>query len=68
MGQVKHQPDEDGRALLELLPADGGGAASEEIRAGSAGMPSAMPVPVSGWKSEGMCRPGRAVLRPLTGI
>ena len=32
MGQARHQPDEDGRALLELLPADGSGAASEDIR------------------------------------
>jgi hypothetical protein len=32
MGQAEHQLDEDERALLELLPADGSGAASEEIR------------------------------------
>jgi len=32
MGQAERQLDEDERALLELLPADGSGAASEEIR------------------------------------
>jgi hypothetical protein len=32
MGQAERQLDEDERALLELLPADGNGAASEEIR------------------------------------
>ena len=32
MGQAERQLDEDGRALLELLPADGSEAASEEIR------------------------------------
>ena len=31
MGQAERQLDEDERALLELLPADGSGAASEEI-------------------------------------
>jgi hypothetical protein len=32
MGQAERQLDDDERALLELLPADGSGAASEEIR------------------------------------
>jgi hypothetical protein len=32
MEQARHQPDEDGRALLELLPPDGSRAASEKIR------------------------------------
>jgi len=32
MGQAERQLDEDEQALLELLPADGSGAASEEIR------------------------------------
>ena len=32
MGQAERQLDEDEQVLLELLPADGSGAASEEIR------------------------------------
>jgi hypothetical protein len=53
MGQTERQLDKDERALLELLPADGSGAASEGI------------LGRLGWD---MCRPGKAALRPFTGI
>lgn len=69
MGQAEHQLDEDERALLELLPADGSRAASEGIldRLGW-DAERYVSVPVPGWKGEDMCRPGRAALRPFTGI
>ena len=68
MGHAERQLDEDERTLLELLPADGSGAASEGI------------LGRLGWDAEryvracvrleqrGYVQVGRAALTPFTGI
>jgi len=68
MRRAEYQPDEDERALLDLLPADGSAADSNQIRSQLDRMPSAMRMPAPAWKNKGMYWPGVAAMRPFAGI
>ena len=68
MTRAEYQPDEDERALLDLLPADGSARTATRSEASLTGMPSATLMPAPAWKNKGMYWPGMAAMRLFPGI
>ena len=68
MRQGEYEPDEDERALLDLLPADGSAADSNQIRSQLDWDAERYAHACAGLEEQGMCWPGMAAMRPFAGI
>jgi len=68
MRRAEYQPGEDERALLDLLPADGSAADSNQIRSQLDWDAERYAHARARWKNKGMYWPGMAAMRPFAGI